>query len=301
MEQPKAKQNTAVGKVIQSAPKNSVSTKSAVKPTRSAKKTASPPRSPRDWRNLIAITVFYLAWTLFSIYVGQVVAAYLLKYTLGFFIKGAFFTLLYYLATYAITLALLILAPPRLLKLYRKHLESKKQLQRIKTVIWLQEDLASTPETLGVQHYPTFVDIGLAPVGYVVCIIIANTLNEIMSKLSWYNPNQEQDVGFGYFVTDVDRIFAIIAIVLIAPIAEELIMRGWLYGKLRSKWGIAVAIILTSILFGFMHGQWNVAITTFAMSIVLCGLREITGTIWSGMLLHILSNGIAFYLSYIAI
>lgn len=297
MKKPATKQDTPATNTpsISSAPTKSTHTKAQVA---ASKKSA--PKTPRDWRNLIAITVFYLAWTLFSVYVGQVLAAFLLKYTLGYFIHGALFTLIYYLVTYAITLTLVILVPPQLLKLYRRHLESKKQLQRIQAMIWLQEDLTSTPESLGVQHLPTFVDIGLAPVGYVVCIIIANTLNSIMSKFAWYDPNQNQDVGFGFFVTEVDRILAMIAIVLIAPIAEELIMRGWLYGKLRSKWGITVAIILTSVLFGFMHGQWNVAITTFAMSIVLCGLREITGTIWSGMLLHILSNGIAFYLTYVA-
>ena len=64
---------------------------------------------------------------------------------------------------------------------------------------------------------------------------------------------------------------------------------------------IPLAIFLTSILFAVLHGQLNVGITVFVLSVVLCGLREITGTIWSGMLLHILSNGIAFYILYIGI
>ena len=58
-------------------------------------------------------------------------------------------------------------------------------------------------------------------------------------------------------------------------------------------------MILTSIVFAFLHGQWNVAVTVFALSLILCSMREITGTIWSGVLLHMLSNGIAFYLLYI--
>ena len=37
----------------------------------------------------------------------------------------------------------------------------------------------------------------------------------------------------------------------------------------------------------------------FALSIVLCGLREITGTIHAGILLHMLKNGIAFYLLFV--
>ncbi|MBQ2637586.1 CPBP family intramembrane metalloprotease, partial [Candidatus Saccharibacteria bacterium] len=56
---------------------------------------------------------------------------------------------------------------------------------------------------------------------------------------------------------------------------------------------------ITSVLFAIMHGQWNVGVNVFAMSIVLCLLREMNGTIYSGILLHILKNGVAFVLLYI--
>jgi membrane protease YdiL (CAAX protease family) len=67
-----------------------------------------------------------------------------------------------------------------------------------------------------------------------------------------------------------------------------------------------VAILAVSVLFGLMHLgfdfealQWNVAINIFCMSVVLCVLREITGTIWSGTILHMLKNGLAYYLLFI--
>jgi hypothetical protein len=59
------------------------------------------------------------------------------------------------------------------------------------------------------------------------------------------------------------------------------------------------AIIITSLLFGAVHGQWNVAIDVFVLSLVLCSLREVTGNIWAGVLLHMLKNGLAFYLLFI--
>ncbi|RYZ49901.1 MAG: CPBP family intramembrane metalloprotease, partial [Sphingobacteriales bacterium] len=57
--------------------------------------------------------------------------------------------------------------------------------------------------------------------------------------------------------------------------------------------------IVTSIVFGAIHGQWNVAVDVFALSLILCSLREITGSIWAGVLLHMLKNGIAFYFLFI--
>ena len=96
-------------------------------------------------------------------------------------------------------------------------------------------------------------------------------------------------------------------LVVVAPIAEELIFRGWLYGKLRlllssklsNNASMILSIILVSVLFGMVHMQWNVGVNVFALSVVLCGLREITGTIYAGILAHMLKNGIAFYLLYI--
>ena len=85
------------------------------------------------------------------------------------------------------------------------------------------------------------------------------------------------------------------------------VFRGFLYGKIRGrlneivsdKISMMISIFLVSLLFGIVHLQWNVGVNVFAMSIVLCGLREITGTIYSGILLHMLKNGIAFYLLFV--
>jgi membrane protease YdiL (CAAX protease family) len=60
------------------------------------------------------------------------------------------------------------------------------------------------------------------------------------------------------------------------------------------------AILITSVLFGIMHGQWKVGVTVFAMSIGMCVMRELTGTIWSGIILHMIKNGIAFFFLFVA-
>ena len=72
--------------------------------------------------------------------------------------------------------------------------------------------------------------------------------------------------------------------------------RGMLYGGLRRSkmpwWGAAVIV---SALFGLAHMQWNVAIDVFVLSMVACYLRELTGGIWAGFMLHMLKNGLAFF------
>ena len=45
--------------------------------------------------------------------------------------------------------------------------------------------------------------------------------------------------------------------------------------------------------------QWAVTIDTFVLSLMLCALREYTGAIWAGVLLHAIKNGLAFYLLFV--
>jgi membrane protease YdiL (CAAX protease family) len=52
--------------------------------------------------------------------------------------------------------------------------------------------------------------------------------------------------------------------------------------------------LVVSVLFGIAHGQWNVGIDVFALSVSMCVLRELTGSIWAGALVHIIKNLIAF-------
>lgn len=167
-------------------------------------------------------------------------------------------------------------------------------------VPWKLAKSKTTRDELGLRGLPTWTDILLAPVGFIVFMIVAVILVAIFQSIfPGINWNESQDVGFSNLISSSDFILAFISLVVVAPVAEELIFRGWLYGKLRAKIPAIPAMLVVSILFGIVHGQWNVGVTVFVMSIAMCTLREITGTIWGGILIHILKNGIAFYFLYV--
>ncbi len=167
-------------------------------------------------------------------------------------------------------------------------------------VPWFVVKNKTTREELGIRGLPTWSDLLLAPIGFIVFMFVSTILLALMQKfLPGINWEQAQDVGFNNLISQSDFMLTFIMLVVVAPVAEEVIFRGWLYGKLRSKIPAIPAIILVSILFGIVHGQWNVGVTVFVMSIVMCTIREITGTIWGGILVHIIKNGIAFYLLYV--
>jgi membrane protease YdiL (CAAX protease family) len=155
---------------------------------------------------------------------------------------------------------------------------------------------------LGLRGLPTWTDILLAPIGYIASMVATMAvLLVIQAFVPSFNLQETQDVGFRMesLYSNADKMVAFAALVILAPIAEELIFRGYLYGKLRTRLSAIPAIILVSVLFGFMHGQWNVGVVVGVMSIFLCIARELTGTIYAGILMHMIRNGLAFYLLYI--
>jgi membrane protease YdiL (CAAX protease family) len=159
-----------------------------------------------------------------------------------------------------------------------------------------------TVKEMGVTKWPTWTDLLLSPAAFIAYLIGAALLTGIASGvLPWFDANQVQDVGYRAenLVSQADYLLAFVALVVVAPIAEELIFRGYLYGKLRSRLGIVASMLIVSVLFGVAHGQWNVGVNVFAMSLVMCGLREITDSIWAGTLLHMLKNGVAYYLLFV--
>lgn len=153
---------------------------------------------------------------------------------------------------------------------------------------------------MGIERPMSWKDIGFGVAGYVVYLMILLAVTSILTQLvPQFNASQAQDLGFKTLY-GIDRSIALILFVVIAPIVEEVIMRGFLYGKLRqaamAKWPAALVV---SILFALAHGQWNVGIDTFILSMVACYLREVTGTIWPGVVIHMCKNLLAYIMLFV--
>ncbi|MDO4612140.1 MAG: type II CAAX endopeptidase family protein [Candidatus Saccharibacteria bacterium] len=226
-----------------------------------------------------------VVWVFCSVVVSQLLIGYLLLFILG---KETFaqpvWTATYSALSYVVALLLIIIVPA---KIFKKWKTSRKEL--------------------GLAELPTWTDIGLAPIGFIVATLFGSVLVSLFSMIPWFDAGQAQNTGFNIYMSGGDRIIAFLTLVVVAPIAEEIIFRGWLYGKMREKLlgkvpekvGVLISTLLVSLLFGLVHFQWNVGVNVFALSVVLCGLREVTGTIYASILTHIVKNGVAFYLVYV--
>lgn len=157
---------------------------------------------------------------------------------------------------------------------------------------------------IGLGRRPRVNDLYKAALGFMVfygLLIAAGILISLFSP-DW--SGQKQNLGFNNISTRADNLLAFLALVVVPPLGEEILLRGYLYSGLRRFWRFWPALLVTSLIFGVAHLEfgsggplvWGAAVDTFLLSVVLVYLRERTGALYAGMLVHMANNLIAFTL-----
>jgi hypothetical protein len=87
--------------------------------------------------------------------------------------------------------------------------------------------------------------------------------------------------------------------VLVAPLVEETIFRGFIYPVIARQFGVPAGILTTGILFGLLHaaqlwGGWGQIGLMVCVGIVLTWVRARTGTVAASYLVHLGYNGLLF-------
>lgn len=80
---------------------------------------------------------------------------------------------------------------------------------------------------------------------------------------------------------------------IIAPISEEFVFRGYIYGVIKRYAGPLVGIIFTSALFAAVHFNALSLPSLFFFAIGLTLLYEVTGCLWVPMVVHCLFNTVS--------
>ncbi len=150
---------------------------------------------------------------------------------------------------------------------------------------------------------PRFDDLlyGLAavPFYFVLYLLTVGLVSHFAPSL---NINQTQELGFNHVYGTWPMVMTFISLVVLPPLVEEIMIRGFLYSTLKKAMPTVGAVILTSAIFASAHlpeggaagPLYIAALDTFVLSLVLIYLRERTGSLWASITLHALKNGIAF-------
>lgn len=150
--------------------------------------------------------------------------------------------------------------------------------------------------------------IGLALLAYLVYLVgLFVTVIIVNGLIPGLDTTQEQQLGFGSEVQGYGLVLVFASLVVLPPLIEETLMRGFVFTSLRNKLQFIPSLIITGLLFAVGHLQfgsgakllWIAALDTFILSGFLCYLREKYNSIWPCILLHGIKNFVAFFVLFV--
>lgn len=96
----------------------------------------------------------------------------------------------------------------------------------------------------------------------------------------------DQDYGRG--------VWAVLTLVVAAPVLEELLCRGAVLGALRTRFGVVASWLLSSLFFGVLHIHPMLVVNAFVIGLILGYVYILTESLWASMVLHALNNTVAY-------
>ena len=97
-----------------------------------------------------------------------------------------------------------------------------------------------------------------------------------------------------------DPAILVVALVIVAPIAEEVFFRGVVFNAWLREYGPTRALVGSAVLFGFIHGSVFLFLPIVALGIVLALVYRHTASLPAAIALHVGFNGITVTLVLLA-
>lgn len=154
-----------------------------------------------------------------------------------------------------------------------------------------------TLRDLGFTDILPWSDIPLAILGEILVFIGLGVYTFVLTNLIGLKmPEQPVVKLFGR--SGAGFAFAVLFIVVLAPLGEEVFFRGFVYKGFRRRWGAGRAMLLSSMIFAVFHIEPLLFLPMFIIGMILSALFEYRRSLAPNILLHGLNNLIALLATY---
>lgn len=93
-------------------------------------------------------------------------------------------------------------------------------------------------------------------------------------------------------------VLAVLMVVLVAPVIEEMVFRGVVRGALEARWGMWVAITVSAAFFAAYHFNAWLAVPTFVLGMATGWLASTREGLWPAIWLHALFNAVPVVMAF---
>lgn len=145
-------------------------------------------------------------------------------------------------------------------------------------------------ESLGLKYFDV-CSVLSGMLGYMAIMIISSTLITVLENSGYTSPNLDSvPLDIPQFV----NLLNIFGALVIAPVLEEFIFRGFIQNILCGKFGDLLGIVLTSLMFGLSHicysGDLIALSFTVTCGLVLGYIKQKSGNLGTSMCGHFFVN-----------
>jgi membrane protease YdiL (CAAX protease family) len=122
--------------------------------------------------------------------------------------------------------------------------------------------------------------------------LLSGALIQLVVNLTGVDAPDQSLLGEGETINGYNWLLLIWTACVCAPLAEEFVFRGIIYGFFRKRWNWFLAALIPSALFAVSHVTPYVWVAFFVLGMVLALVREWTKTLLGPIIIHALYNGL---------
>ncbi len=147
----------------------------------------------------------------------------------------------------------------------------------------------SSLKDLGLRYYSILKTIWYTFLSLIVIFIMSFLYVFVMNSLFGIEAPSSQ-IDRLIMEGDISTNILLVIVVLVAPFAEEVFFRGYLYSAFKKAWGINAGLFLSSLLFAMAHMELYSFIPIFAIGWMLAYIFEKTKSLFPIIFLHAVYN-----------
>lgn len=144
----------------------------------------------------------------------------------------------------------------------------------------------------------------LKNIGYIIVMGVlgqyaSNLIATLTGALIPSAMDSYEDLAQNFDLSTASPVLMILAVCIVGPIAEELVFRGMIFGKLRRAFSFWPAAIISGIMFGVFHMNIMQGVYASVLGVLLAYVYEKTQTIFGSIFFHIVFNASSYITDFV--